>query len=84
MESLAGAIIEMYRSIVDEMPTSSFKMHLRSILVNSAVLVVSGCRGWLVVDGRTGARKTFSSISCCFPETMRTDQKGSVPFVLNS
>ena len=37
MEPLAGAIIEMYRSIVDEMPTSSFKMHLRSILVNSAV-----------------------------------------------
>ena len=36
-----------------------------------------------MVDGRTGARKTFSSISCCFPETMRTDQKGFVPFVLN-
>ena len=36
MKALAGAITEMHCSILDEMSTNSSKMHLGSILVNSA------------------------------------------------
>ena len=36
-KALAGALTEMHCSIVGEMSTSSSKMHLGSILVNSAV-----------------------------------------------
>ena len=37
MKALDGAIAEIPCSVMAEMPTNSSKMHLRSILVNSAV-----------------------------------------------